>query len=333
MPVPEGCEASLKATPTVAQGAEAAKSPAWQFGDRVGSVDLALGSPLLIRLSRAPWMNVGAELEGSREEGAPRAQVSTRQGWGPAGHPAANGRGQASEGAAGSSPSLATASPFIPFQASWLWGQRTLELEQAVTALSQAPHAPFPHSQGLRHHSSTGADPLHGVWPFDNVGEGQEDIWQPQVSPKHQHRLCQAAGRHRARGAGCMGSNPRLINPQPQAWQHQGDGRLVGPPLHQGDRDGIQLSRDGAAADSPYPRTSGRGCPVAIQPGGRQCPDALCLSGGGSCHVRGCSGSHLLPPPSTLAFKSHLSQPVWPQEVGSGTGDHPVSTSFVTEVV
>lgn len=27
-----------------------------------------------------------------------------------------------------------------------------------------------------------------------------------------------------------MGSNPRLIDPQPQAWQHQGDERLVGPP-------------------------------------------------------------------------------------------------------
>lgn len=52
-----------------------------------------------------------------------------------------------------------------------------------------------------------------------------------------------------------------------------------------------------------------------------------------SCHVKGCSGSLLLPPASIPASKSHLSQPVWPQEVGSGTGDHPVSTSFVTEVV
>lgn len=26
-----------------------------------------------------------------------------------------------------------------------------------------------------------------------------------------------------------MGSNSRLIDPQPQAWQHQGDGRLIGP--------------------------------------------------------------------------------------------------------
>lgn len=49
--------------------------------------------------------------------------------------------------------------------------------------------------------------------------------------------------------------------------------------------------------------------------------------------MRGCSGSLLLPPASTRATKSHLSQPVRPQEVGSGTGDHPVSTSFMTEVV
>lgn len=50
--------------------------------------------------------------------------------------------------------------------------------------------------------------------------------------------------------------------------------------------------------------------------------------------MKGCSGSLLLlPPASTLASKSHLSRPVWPQDVGSGTGDLPVSTSFVTEVV
>lgn len=54
---------------------------------------------------------------------------------------------------------------------------------------------------------------------------------------------------------------------------------------------------------------------------------------GGVAMLRGCSGSLLLPPASTLASKSHLSQPVQPQEVGSGTGDCPVSTSFVTEVV
>lgn len=49
--------------------------------------------------------------------------------------------------------------------------------------------------------------------------------------------------------------------------------------------------------------------------------------------MKGCSESLLLPPASTLASQFHLSQPVWPQDVGSGTGDRPVSTSFVTEVV
>lgn len=49
--------------------------------------------------------------------------------------------------------------------------------------------------------------------------------------------------------------------------------------------------------------------------------------------MRGCSGSLLLPPASTLASKSHLSQPVRPRGVSSGTGDRPESTSFVTEVV
>lgn len=86
-------------------------------------------------------MNVGVQLEGSREEESPRAQVGTEEGCGPAGHPTAM---------AGDRPARVlqaavlarSASTFIPSQPSWLWGQRTLELEQAVTALSQAPRAP-----------------------------------------------------------------------------------------------------------------------------------------------------------------------------------------------
>lgn len=164
MPIPEGCEVSLKATPTAAQGAEAAQSPAWQsLGTGWAQLIWSWGH-LSSYVSPGPRMNVGAELEGSRAElsRGPQSPGRHRVGVWTCRAPCSHGWGQASKGAAGSSPSLDSASTFIPSQPSWLWGQRTLELEQAVTALSQAPCA-SPHGQGLRHHGSTGADPLHGI--------------------------------------------------------------------------------------------------------------------------------------------------------------------------
>lgn len=143
-------------------------------------------------------------------------------------------------------------------------------------------------------------------------------------------------GYRKAQGQGeqaAWGATPGSLTHSPRPGSTKGMRGWLGP-LHHGDRDSIQLLRDGAAAAaSPCSSSSGRGCSVASQPGGRHYPSALCPGGGGSCHVRGCSGSLLLPPASTLASKSHLSQPVQPQEVCSGTGDRPVSTSFVTEVV
>lgn len=143
--------------------------------------------------------------------------------------PCSHGRGQASKGAASSSPSLDSARPFTPSQASWLWGQRTLELEQAVTALSQALVPPSRMAKGLRHHGSTGADPLHGVWPcvtmWDKARRTHGNPRCPQSTNTDPARLQEGTG---PGGAGCMGSNSRLIDPQPQAWQHQGDGRLIG---------------------------------------------------------------------------------------------------------
>lgn len=162
MPVPEGCETSLKATPATAQGAEAAQSPAWQSLGTGWAQSIWPWGHLSSYVSPGPRMNVGVELEGSREEGSSRAQVGTEEGCGPAGHPAAMAGDRPARVLQAAVPAC-SASTFIPSQPSWLWGQRTLELEQAVTALSQAPRAPFQHGQVLRHHGTTGADPLHGL--------------------------------------------------------------------------------------------------------------------------------------------------------------------------
>lgn len=70
-----------------------------------------------------------------------------------------------------------------PSPASFGDSHRTLQPELPVPA--QALCAPFLHGRGLRHHSSTGTDPLPArCLACDSA---QQDTWQPWVAPEHKH--------------------------------------------------------------------------------------------------------------------------------------------------